>query len=121
MEYRVSKFYKFFMLSTTIVAIFFYIKLILLPLSDLALTFLSFLLILQLLLLVEAFLLKVKICEGKLRTLYFSIELSDIISIENKLFHIVIRTRWKKYKLPRLDSNILSILRVNYRGGGFEK
>ncbi len=106
------------MLTATLVDVFLFLKLVQLPLSNFMSTLLTFLLIIQTLLLLEAFVLKVRIDNDKLKSMFFSVELSDIISIENTLFHTVIRTRWKKYKLPKLDSNIL---KASYRGGGVEK
>jgi len=53
----------------------------------------------------ESFIVSVKISENKLSTIYFNVNLNDIIEVKDGLFETKIRTRWRVYRLPPIKDS----------------
>ncbi|MGC8902698.1 MAG: hypothetical protein ACP5KD_05055 [Fervidobacterium sp.] len=74
-----------------------------LQLSNIANTLITVCYLVILLLTAEALFFYIKIEGEYLIGMYFKIKVNDIIDIENKLFGVKIRTRWRVYHLPPME------------------
>jgi len=103
MVLKVKKWYKILNLLVLSSSTPFVLYLFSLPLSD----FVTFVIILAYFILVimfaESLIFKIEIKGSKLKSMYFSIDLSDIIGVKNGILETVIRTRWRIYRIPPVD------------------
>lgn len=105
MIFKVSKFYKFFVIFATLISTPMVLILFSLELSNLALFLVTFTYISLLLILVEAIFFRLKLDNKTISCIYFVLDLSDIINVRCNIFGTKLVTRWKVYNLPPLEKS----------------
>lgn len=103
MIFKVNKFYKLFVIFSTLISTPAVLILFSLELSGLTLFMVFFFYTLLLLIAVEAFFFRLRVSTNSLHCVYCNIGLSDIISIKCNILGTKIATRWKIYYLPPLE------------------
>lgn len=115
MEWKVKTWYKVYSTILSSVSTFLVLYIFSFQISRIVALIASLCYLLVLLVTLETFVLRVKIDGKALRFLFYKVNLDDIIEVRCKLFSTVIRTRWKVYRLPPMQSCTL-LNKDNYFG-----
>lgn len=104
MEWRVKTWYKVYMAFVSSVSTFLVLYIFSLQISKIITLLVTVIYLFVLLITLEAFVLKIKTKGKDLRFLFHKVKLDDIIEVRCGVFSTIIRTRWKVYRVPPIES-----------------
>lgn len=104
MEWRVKTWYKIYTALLSLVSTILVLYIFSFQISKIVAFLVTAIYIFILLVTLEAFTLKLKANGRDLRFLFHKVSLDDIIEVRCGFFSTIIRTRWKVYRIPPIES-----------------